>query len=288
MNQKIANQPPQYPPYTDLSVLDKQRLISALQEVLRILNVLNYKVNSVTEIKQKIMIEEKAAKNIERALSPKQIMICGAVGAITFICVLIVIADFLIALVSGVTIAGILVFVIYCLNESFPSEYQKELADKYRTEHVAPLQQQKAAMEADLAQYLQSQGVLWARRTLNERYLRINTINQLLDFLICGRADSLKEALNLYEEIAHRNRMERMQSSIMTATQYTANQTSIAAQAALRSAAANEAAAAEARKISQATNAAAEEAKKIRRASNVTAAASSMAAQDIHKMANRR
>lgn len=289
MNQNITNQPPQYPKYTDLSSLDKPRLIAALKEVLRILNALNYKVNSVTAIKQKIIQEEKAAKKIERTLSQKQLMICGGVGAIIFVCTLIYGLNFIIALFGGFLIPAVaLAFIIYCLNESFPSQTQKESADKYREEHIVPLQKQKESMEADLARYLQSQEVLWARRTLNERYLRINTINQLLDFIICGRADSMKEALNLYEEVAYRYRMESMQASILTAAQQTAAESAVAAQATLRSAAANEAAAAEARKISQATNATAAEAERIRKASNVTAAASVIAAQDIHKMANRR
>ncbi len=276
--------------YNDLSVLEKPKLILALQELLRILNEVNNRNNSIKAINKKIAQEENNAKKIETSLSTNQMIGCGAVGVIVFLIIMIAGNSYAEKSLGIILLISAFAVIIHLrlISNLFPSEVQKELANQYRKEHIAPLLQQKAAMEENFSKYLQTQEAVWARYALNDRYLELNTVSQLLEFLRCGRADSLKEALNLYEEIAHRNRMERMQSSIMTATQYTATQSSITAQAALRSANANEIAAAEARKISQATNATAKEAKEIKRASNVTAAASVMSALNIHKMANRK
>ena len=280
----------QYSQYTDFSALEKNQLILALQEMLRIFNVLNDKLNAVKKAKEKVAKGREKAAEIERYFTKTQKMICFAAGVIMFVMGLMdEHINFLGAICLGflLTTFSVALF-INLLNQAFTPKSNKALADQYRKKYVIPAQEEQKELEAELAIYLQSEEISWAKNALHEKYLDLNVINQLLEYLNSGRADSLKEALNLYEEVAHRERMETMQASILTAAQQTATESAVAAQAALRSAAANEAAAAEARKISQATNAAAEEAKKIRRASNVTAAASSMAAQDIHKMANRR
>ncbi len=56
---------------------------------------------------------------------------------------------------------------------------------------------------------------------LPEKYLNPvdRVVNYLLDYFNSGRADSLKEALNLYEEDSHRLRMEQMQNEALMQSQ---------------------------------------------------------------------
>ena len=274
--------------YPDLSVLDRPQLITALREILNILSVLQNKYASIDQIKQQIFFEEKKAKDIEGQLTKNEFKVAGGITVCVIIGCLISGIGFLPALVLAVLLAwGFIGFCAAVYNKSNPSKAQQALANQYRNEHIAPLQQKISDIEAEIAQYMQSDGCRWAGSVLNTKYLDMPIINQLIDFLQCGRADSLKEALNLFEEVAYRNRMQNMQASIMAAAQQTAYQSAVTAQASLRSARANELTADAAERSARANEQTANEASKIRKASNVAAAANVSAANDIHRMSRR-
>lgn len=65
-----------------------------------------------------------------------------------------------------------------------------------------------------------------------------NDISYIINLIKTGRADSFKEALNLYDEHLHRNNLERMASQQLNYARETANSAAVAAQAATEAASA--------------------------------------------------
>ena len=67
---------------------------------------------------------------------------------------------------------------------------------------------------------MSSAGVGWLlSNTLSADYMNSHAVGMFAKYLDAGRADSLKEAINLYEEEQHRGRMESMQQANVFAAQ---------------------------------------------------------------------
>ena len=83
---------------------------------------------------------------------------------------------------------------------------------------VIPLQDILRAQKDELQAFLESDYAVWANEALPERYLLPTCIRSIIDYVESRRADTLKEALNLYEEEIHRRKMETMQEQIVEST----------------------------------------------------------------------
>ena len=89
---------------------------------------------------------------------------------------------------------------------------------------MPPLQERQQAAEEKIAEYKETEDFQFAFRSnyIPEKYNTLETVKELLGYLEDGRADTKKEAFNLYESVQHEKRMEEMQKSIQNATEATA------------------------------------------------------------------
>lgn len=58
---------------------------------------------------------------------------------------------------------------------------------------------------------------------LSEEYMQSNLLNKLISYLRLGRADTMKEALNLLEEEFHRNNIEYIQHQVLSELKHNNN-----------------------------------------------------------------
>lgn len=110
--------------------------------------------------------------------------------------------------------------------------------DKARLEHMntsleADIDEQKRSLEAEqnkialeIQGYVMQPEVSWALNALSEDYMDYAIIEQLVKYLQGGRADNLKEAINLFEEELHRGRLEKIQKEMLETTQASLEATS--------------------------------------------------------------
>jgi len=242
--------------YPDLPSMGRKDLLKAFNEMLRIFNEIDTRANTIEKVKANISNVTQEVNKIRYGFSKHEKTVIAVMYAVIAIMLWIELEFFIGALVLSGMVMVVFSFCVKVKNSISPAKSQAALAEMYRVQKLVPLEQQLQALKNELNVYLCSGEVQWLKEALNNKYLNKNIIKMLIEFVDSGRADSLKEALNLYEEVAHRERMETMQSSILAASQLSAENTAITAQAtaltaysAARSANANEQAASDINRI---------------------------------------
>ena len=87
----------------------------------------------------------------------------------------------------------------------------EERAEQYYKENMEIVDQQEAEFMAEFEIYCESDEVAFARHTVPEEYFDSDSVQFFIKMLTDKRADTFKEAVNLYEEYLHREYMENMQ-----------------------------------------------------------------------------
>ena len=236
--------------YPELPSLGRKDLLNALNEMLRILYEIDTRANAIEQVKAKINSVIQEVNKIRYGFSKHEKTVIAVMYAALVLLLWIPFHFFIGSLVISGMVMVVFAFCVKIKNSISPAKSQASLAEMYRVQNLVPLEQKLQTLKNELNVYLYSGEVQWLKEALNNKYLNKNIIKMLIEFVDAGRADNLKEALNLYEEVAHRERMETMQSSILAASQLSAENTAITAQAtaltaysAARSANANEQAA---------------------------------------------
>ena len=137
---------------------------------------------------------------------------------------------------AGVVFYG-LTLVYRSRSEKNPDPAHVQEAEEYHRSHITPLEQQREEKEKLLSEFMESPGVVWASNSIGEDYLDFSVLEMFISYLRSGRADNLKEAINLYEEEQHRSRMENMQQATMAAAASTAASAAVSARANVEAAA---------------------------------------------------
>lgn len=203
----------------DISKLEREELTLKLNEILDILITIGEKMKLIDDLNNQIKKEESNAEKQEHKLTEK-------IQKIWWICIIICVV---IGLFAGNGILFVLFlgglggwFSYYVLDgiDSILHADQKHIAvEEYTLLHVNPLKEQLNEHLRDTENFMNSENVISAENALPEKYFDIGIIICLIDYLECRRADSFKEAINLYEEEKHRLKMEEMQQSILDATE---------------------------------------------------------------------
>ena len=121
------------------------------------------------------------------------------------------------ALVVGFFVQGLIDDLLYKNKRAVEKE---ELLNN----KMPPLQERQQTAEEKIDEYRETEDFQFAFRSnyIPEKYNTLETVTELLGYLEDGRADTKKEAFNLYESVQHEKRMEEMQKSIQNATEATA------------------------------------------------------------------
>ena len=206
---KPAAETPSSIQYPDLMSLNRSDLISNLNKIVRILDVLQAKIDAAKATENEVSELEKKGRAEAKCLPNKwKIGIGIAAGLIFLICV----AD------DGSFIGSIILAVImyFFLKISLAS-----------ITCLNPIAPKRALLEKQLQEindYLNTEECQWAGNALPKKYFTYPTIQAIIQYLQSCRAETLKEALNLYEEEIHRQKMEDMQQQIVQSTAQTAGE----------------------------------------------------------------
>ena len=95
-------------------------------------------------------------------------------------------------------------------------------AERYISEHVEPLKNHLREVRIELEKLNASGQIEWAKDIVGENLFYSVCIGDLYDLVKNRRADSLKEALNLYDDAQYKARMEERQAAIQNASEATA------------------------------------------------------------------
>lgn len=111
-----------------------------------------------------------------------------------------------------------------------------QAANAYLMENTAPLREKIEIAQNEITKIRCSNEGVWAIEIIGEDLFSLESVNQLIEIVKSRRADTLKEALNKYDNTVHTNRMEEMQAAIQNASELAAvesvKQTELAAQTA--------------------------------------------------------
>lgn len=211
----------------DISKMDREELLNTLTDIQQILINIGEKIKEISDTETLILQEEKNADKAFDALSSKMSNI-ALIGVIGFAIMGFVgagqhkiIVALLLAIGGGWFLGHVLGFIDLLL---FRDEKTKNKTD-YQNQHVKPLKEALNKYSEALEVILNNADTIWAMEALQEKYFDINAVNCFLSYITYRRADSYKEAVNLYEEEIHRFRMEDLQQMILENAEKTTRMT---------------------------------------------------------------
>lgn len=210
---------------------NREETLSMLFDVGSIAETVESLMTEIGSIEPKIEPEREKAEKLRRKVS-------GKVQAIKWIAIVCscLFGDFLGMAIFGEDIGGIValaasIAVWILMNKTIVKNYLQEHeeennanADNYIKEYVEPLENRLKEVKAELAKIEASGQIEWAKDIVGERMFSSLCVGDLYDLVKSRRADSLKEALNLYDDIQHKARVEEGQAAIQRAAEKTADE----------------------------------------------------------------
>ena len=83
--------------------------------------------------------------------------------------------------------------------------------EEYYNQKILPIEKELKQQEKVIEDFIKSEEMRNLSDIIPQKYLNLKAVLFLLEVLQTGRADSSKEAYNLYEEELHREKMQEMQ-----------------------------------------------------------------------------
>ena len=125
-----------------------------------------------------------------------------------------------VAIAAGVKLESGIMGIIAFFVTSFVITIVAAESDDFYSREIVPLDNRKAELNREIDNIMASDCVGWLlSNTLSTEYMNSYAIGMFIKYLDAGRADNLKESMNLYEEERHRGRMESMQQANVFAAQ---------------------------------------------------------------------
>lgn len=208
----------------NVGTLGREETLQRLAEIGKTAKQLEELSVSKGKIISQISQQKKEAEKIRAYVPPKKGL---WTGPLLLMAVSLVGSLFLFVLVIFGVIAGLI------WHSASAKKYRKEYleehaaennqnAEAYIAENVVPLEKQLENTERELAELYDSGRVAEAIDFVGEDLFSYGCIEDLYNLIKSRRADSLKEALNLYDDAQHKARMEEMQMAIQNASEVTA------------------------------------------------------------------
>lgn len=223
--QDDSNKEGKYKPIVNanaVSNLDRDQTMAVLLEVERIA-----KESEKYEIEMQRLLSEKYAEKKNAEVLLKQIskstkMIIWAAVILATLFGLIIGGP--LAIVTGL---GMLIVMNLTVKRSYLRNHKEEnqaAYDAYLQAHVAPIENRMNEIDV-LRDGLNKSGKKpWAIDVVGREMFYSGCVSDLYNLVKGRRADSLKEALNKYDDAQHKMRMEQMQMAIQNASEITAEE----------------------------------------------------------------
>lgn len=205
----------------DISSMNREELIKTLTSTQQLLITIGENIKEIQDTEIMLSKEQENANAAYRALSPVMHAI-HIISIIAFACMGLIYGGLIAAVIFAV-LDGIFVRMVLALPDEWFFRTRKiQAQNKYIVDHVEPLNIKLTEVKRSLSEILNDDKTIWAMDILQDKYFDLNAVTCFLNYLIYRRADSYKEAVNLYEEELHRFRMEELQESILENAEKTA------------------------------------------------------------------
>lgn len=214
--ESVSQLPEKFRPPVEITKLNRDETIGLLSEIGKTCDTLCGLYGKLSSLTVTLNRETKKAEEIRTELPDRVIYIGLIGGAIGFL------VGSLFGIIIGFFIGYILGRII-CNTPKMRKE-REDKADKYIEEKVVPIQNQIEIVNEELEQFNATGKIDWAIGVVGEELFNPEDINGLAELVRTGRADNLKEALNLYDDVMHRKRMEAMQRDVVVATEISATE----------------------------------------------------------------
>lgn len=209
----------------DISVMDREKLLDFLKVIQVKLIDIGDLIKNISETEEAIEKEEKKALSAREEFSPIMKVVFWMLVLILAIATLYEGWGFWGMLIVSLLGGWFLSLVLDFPDELFFNKVKEEKMINYRATYVEPLFVQLDKYSSELDRLLEEEQVQWAFDALQEKYFDLNAVTCFISYLTYRRADSYKEAVNLYEEELHRFQMEELQQQILYNTERTAQMT---------------------------------------------------------------
>lgn len=173
-------------------------------------------------------------RNIEKKINEHNTKVQEIREKVSFKCkVIIWISTLFVVLSFGIVglfaiVLGIIAFAIVSIiaaKDIQKHEVENEAeAQEYIRKNIEPLNQRLDEVKIALEELNNSGKIEWAIDIVGGELFSSVCVEELYSFVKSRRADSLKEALNLYDNTKHREKMEAMQEAIQYASMISANE----------------------------------------------------------------
>lgn len=204
---------------SSVSIMNREETMQTLYEVGKIAETFEELSSEQGLIRQTLKTEKDKAEELRKVVSTKA-------KAIKWIAILCSMITWTLLFFFGVVVT-IIVWIV--MNKTVIKkdliEHEAENnanADRYLKEVVAPLEVKLQENMASLEELHTSGKIEWAKDIVGEEMFYSQCIGDLYDLIKNRRADNLKEALNLYDDIQYKARMEASQVAIQNATEVAA------------------------------------------------------------------
>lgn len=205
----------------DISKLDRQGTMEVLAEVKKIAVESERYDSEIADLYGKIRNERKKAEEIRSELSGKAWTIILGVTVLAAI-----IGTFMAPVVMTVILGIVAYFIVYKIVSGVDLKKHEEennaKADDYILKNVEPLQIRLNEIYTLRDSLNNSEKLNWAIDVIGKDLFYSACIDDIYNLIKSRRADSLKEALNKYDDEQHKARMEEMQQAIQNASEVTA------------------------------------------------------------------
>lgn len=202
--------------------MSREETLNLLLEVASVARQLEQNSTEIKNLNNKIKEHNAKVQGIRDRVSFKS-------KVVIFIGCFIVLASFGLVGLFGIVV-GIIVFLIVARSvgkdcQKHHDEYEAE-AQEYIHKNIDPLNQRLEEVQKVLEELNNSGKIEWAIDVVGRELFNSACVEELYSLVKGRRADSLKEALNLYDSTKHRERMEAMQEAIQYASQISAMEAS--------------------------------------------------------------
>lgn len=186
--------------------MTKEEFINHLLEVKVVLEKLAKKQEVYDEIERRLYEEYGKEESIRNEKQKMKTRICAVI-------MLIVIA---VCFFTGIikSVYGSIIPLILVMVAMIVARYKGKngrINEEYYNQKILPIKKELNQQEKVILAFMNSDEMKNLSDVIPQKYLNLKAVLFLLDVLQTGRADSAKEAYNLYEEELHREKIQEMQ-----------------------------------------------------------------------------
>jgi len=190
----------------EVQYMTKEEFINHLLEVKAVLEKLAKKQEVYDEIERRLYEEYGKEESIRNEKQKMKTRICAVI-------MLIVIA---VCFFTGIikSVYGSIIPLILVMVAMIVARYKGKngrINEEYYNQKILPIKKELNQQEKVILAFMNSDEMKNLSDVIPQKYLNLKAVLFLLEVLQTGRADSAKEAYNLYEEELHREKIQEMQ-----------------------------------------------------------------------------